>query len=374
MTAYIIRRLLLIIPTMVGIMLISFVVVQFAPGGPVERIIAQLQGTDVDATSRITGGAGDFAGTGDRSGADDGLTSKYRGAQGLDPAFIRKLEVQFGFDKPPHERFLLMMWNYFRFDFGESYFRDVSVLKLIGEKMPVSISLGLWMTLLSYAISIPLGIRKAIKDGTTFDVWTSAVVIVGYAIPGFLFAILLIILFAGGSFWDFFPLRGLWSDRYVHTPFWEWITDPRAIADYFWHLALPLTAMALSAFATTTLLTKNSFLDEIRNQYVMTARAKGLTERQVLYGHVFRNAMLIVVAGFPGAFIGAFFAGALLIETIFSLDGLGLLGFESVLNRDYPVVFATLYMFSLLGLIVNLISDLTYTWIDPRIDFETREV
>jgi microcin C transport system permease protein len=230
------------------------------------------------------------------------------------------------------------------------------------------------MTLLSYAISIPLGIRKAIKDGTTFDVWTSAVVIVGYAIPGFLFAILLIILFAGGSFWDFFPLRGLWSDRYVHTPFFEWITDPRAIADYFWHLALPLTAMALSAFATTTLLTKNSFLDEIRKQYVMTARAKGLTERQVLYGHVFRNAMLIVVAGFPGAFIGAFFAGALLIETIFSLDGLGLLGFESVLNRDYPVVFATLYMFSLLGLIVNLISDLTYTWIDPRIDFETREV
>ena len=374
MTAYIIRRLLLIVPTMIGIMLISFVVVQFAPGGPVERIIAQLQGTDVDATSRITGGSGDFAGTGDQSGSDEGPGSRYRGAQGLDPEFIRKLEVQFGFDKPPHERFLLMMWNYFRFDFGESYFRDVGVLELIGEKLPVSISLGLWMTLLSYAISIPLGIRKAIKDGSRFDVWTSAVVIVGYAIPGFLFAILLIILFAGGSFWDFFPLRGLWSDRYVHTPFLEWITDPRAMLDYFWHLALPLTAMALSAFATTTLLTKNSFLDEIRKQYVMTARAKGLTERQVLYGHVFRNAMLIVVAGFPGAFIGAFFAGSLLIETIFSLDGLGLLGFESVLNRDYPVVFATLYMFSLLGLIVNLISDLTYTWIDPRIDFETREV
>jgi microcin C transport system permease protein len=374
MTAYIIRRLLLIIPTMIGIMLISFVVVQFAPGGPVERIIAQLQGTDVDATSRITGGSGDFAGTGDMSGTDDGPSSRYRGAQGLDPEFIRRLEVQFGFDKPAHERFLLMMWNYFRFDFGQSYFRDVGVIDLIIEKLPVSISLGLWMTLLSYAISIPLGIRKAIKDGTTFDVWTSAIVIVGYAIPGFLFAILLIILFAGGSFWDFFPLRGLWSDRYVNTPFWEWITDPRAMLDYFWHLALPLTAMALSAFATTTLLTKNSFLDEIRKQYVMTARAKGLTERQVLYGHVFRNAMLIVVAGFPGAFIGAFFAGALLIETIFSLDGLGLLGFESVLNRDYPVVFATLYMFSLLGLIVNLISDLTYTWIDPRIDFETREV
>jgi microcin C transport system permease protein len=238
----------------------------------------------------------------------------------------------------------------------------------------VSISLGLWMTLLSYAISIPLGIRKAMRDGSSFDVWTSAVIIVAYAIPGFLFAILLIILFAGGSFFDWFPLRGLWSDQYANTPFWEWITDPRAIADYFWHLVLPLTAIALSAFATTTLLTKNSFLDEIRKQYVMTARAKGLSERAVLYRHVFRNAMLIVIAGFPGAFISAFFAGALLIETIFSLDGLGLLGFESVINRDYPVVFATLYIFSLMGLLVNLISDLTYTAIDPRIDFETREV
>ena len=375
MTAYIIRRILLIIPTMIGIMAISFVVVQFAPGGPVERVIAQLQGTDVDATSRITGGSGDFSGqAGQHSAADDALTSKYRGSQGLDPEFIKKLEKQFGFDKPPLTRFALMLWNYSRFDFGESYFRDISVLKLIGEKMPVSISLGLWMTLLSYAISIPLGIRKAVKDGTRFDIWTSAVIIVGYAIPGFLFAILLIILFAGGSFWDFFPLRGLWSDQYVNTRWYNWITDPRALLDYFWHLALPLTAMALSAFATTTMLTKNSFLDEIRKQYVVTARAKGLSERQVLYGHVFRNAMLIVISGVPGAFIGAFFAGALLIETIFSLDGLGLLGFESVLNRDYPVVFATLYMFSLLGLVVNLISDLTYTWIDPRIDFETREV
>jgi microcin C transport system permease protein len=376
MGAYILRRILLIIPTMIGIMAISFAVVQFAPGGPVERIIAQLQGTDVSATSRITGGGGDFSGTGTGQGQGGGeeLTSKYRGAQGLDPEFIKALEKQFGFDKPPLERFGLMLWNYIRFDFGESYFRDINVLKLIGEKMPVSISLGLWMTLLSYGISIPLGIRKAIKDGSRFDIWTSAVIIVGYAIPGFLFAILLIILFAGGSFFDFFPLRGLWSDRYVNVPFWRWVTDPAALADYFWHLALPLTAMALSAFATTTLLTKNSFLDEIRKQYVMTARAKGLNERQVLYGHVFRNAMLIVIAGFPGAFIGAFFAGALLIETIFSLDGLGLLGFESVLNRDYPVVFATLYIFSLMGLAVNLISDLTYTWIDPRIDFETREV
>ncbi len=375
MGAYILRRILLIIPTMIGIMAISFAVVQFAPGGPIERIIAQLQGTDVSATSRITGGGGDFAGTGNGQGqGGDETTSKYRGAQGLDPEFIKSLEKQFGFDKPPLERFGLMLWNYARFDFGNSYFRDISVLKLIGEKMPVSISLGLWMTLLSYAISIPLGIRKAVQDGSRFDIWTSAVIIVGYAIPGFLFAILLIILFAGGSFWDFFPLRGLWSDRYVNVPFWQWVTDPTALLDYFWHLALPLTAMALSAFATTTLLTKNSFLDEIRKQYVMTARAKGLSERQVLYGHVFRNAMLIVIAGFPGAFISAFFAGALLIETIFSLDGLGLLGFESVLNRDYPVVFATLYIFSLMGLAVNLISDLTYTWIDPRIDFETREV
>jgi microcin C transport system permease protein len=376
MAAYVLRRILLMIPTIVGIMAISFLVVQFAPGGPVERVIAQLQGTDVGATSRITGGGGDFSGVQNNANAaaDQALTSKYRGAQGLDPEFIKKLEKQFGFDKPPLERFGLMLWNYARFDFGDSYFRDISVVKLIEEKMPVSISLGLWMTLLSYAISIPLGIRKAVKEGSRFDTWTSAVIIVGYAIPGFLFAILLIILFAGGSFWDIFPLRGLWSDEYVKMPFWQWVTNPRAMADYFWHLVLPLTAMALSAFATTTLLTKNSFLDEIRKQYVITARAKGLTERQVLYGHVFRNAMLIVIAGFPGAFISAFFAGSLLIETIFSLDGLGLLSFESVVNRDYPVVFATLYIFSLVGLAVNLISDLTYTWIDPRIDFETREV
>jgi len=375
MGAYILRRLLLIIPTMVGIMAISFLVVQFAPGGPVEKIIAQLQGTDVSATAAIGGGGGgDFQGVAQPGGGSGELNSRYVGAQGLDPEFIASLEKQFGFDKPAIERFGLMLWNYFRFDFGESYFRDISVIDLILEKMPVSISLGLWMTLLSYAISIPLGIRKAMKDGSRFDVWTSAVIIVGYAIPGFLFAILLIVLFAGGSFFDWFPLRGLWSDRYANTSFWNWITDPRALLDYFWHLVLPLTAMALSAFATTTLLTKNSFLDEIRKQYVMTARAKGLTEHAVLYRHVFRNAMLIVIAGFPGAFISAFFAGALLIETIFSLDGLGLLGFESVINRDYPVVFATLYIFSLMGLLVNLISDLTYTWIDPRIDFETREV
>jgi microcin C transport system permease protein len=315
MGAYIIRRLLLIIPTMIGIMAISFAVVQFAPGGPIERIIAQLQGTDVSATGRFTGGGGDFEGVtdpGSTAGGGD-VNSTYRGAQGLDPEFIHQLEVQFGFDKPALERFGLMLWNYFRFDFGESYFRDISVIDLVVEKMPVSISLGLWMTLISYLISIPLGIRKAMKDGTRFDIWTSAVIIVGYAIPGFLFAILLIILFAGGSFFDWFPLRGLWSDRYANVPFWQWVTNPQAMLDYFWHLVLPLTAMALSAFATTTLLTKNSFLDEIRKQYVMTARAKGLTERAVLYRHVFRNAMLIVIAGFPGAFISAFFAGSLLI-------------------------------------------------------------
>ena len=370
MLAYIARRILLMIPTLLGIMLISFVIVQFAPGGPVERILAQLQGTDAGATSRIAGGSsGDFGGgQGAAPGANmDATASRYRGAQGLDPAFIKQLEVQFGFDKPAHERFAKMLWDYARFDFGKSYFRDVSVLQLIKEKLPVSITLGLWMTLLSYAISVPLGIRKAVKDGSPFDVWTSAVVIIGYAIPGFLFAILLIVLFAGGSFWQIFPLRGLWSDN------WNQLSLGAKIIDYVWHIALPITAMALGAFATSTLLTKNSFLDEIRKQYVLTARMKGLSERQVLYGHVFRNAMLIVVAGFPGAFIHAFFAGSLLIETIFSLDGLGLLSFESIVNRDYPVVFASLYIFSLLGLVVNLISDLTYTWIDPRIDFETRE-
>ena len=370
MGAYILRRLLLIVPTLIGIMAINFVIIQFAPGGPVERVLAQLQGTDVSATSRISGGGGDFgaSGGGSQAGGDTSVTSKYRGAQGLDPEFVKDLEKQFGFDKPPLERFLGMLWDYARFDFGDSYFRDIGVLDLIVEKMPVSISLGLWMTLISYAISIPLGIRKAVSDGSRFDVWTSAVIVVGYAIPGFLFAVLLIVLFAGGSFLDWFPLRGLVSDN------WRELSWPALILDYFWHLALPLTAMVLSAFATVTLLTKNSFLDEIRKQYVQTARAKGLGERQVLYGHVFRNAMLIVIAGFPGAFISSFFAGSLLIETIFSLDGLGLLGFEAVINRDYAVVFATLYIFSLMGLLVNLISDLTYTWIDPRIDFESREV
>jgi microcin C transport system permease protein len=369
MGAYILKRLLLMIPTLLGIMLISFVIIQFAPGGPVERVLAQLQGTDVGATARIGGGAGggEVAGGGGAGGGAEG-GFKYRGAQGLDPEFIKKLEQQFGFDKPAHERFFLMLKNYATFNFGQSYFRDVPVLQLIKEKLPVSISLGLWLTFVSYAISIPLGVAKAVRDGSRFDVWTSAVIIVGYAIPSFLFAVLLVVLFAGGSFWNIFPLRGLVSDNFADLSWWE------KILDYAWHLVLPLTALAVSSFATMTLLTKNSFLDEIKKQYVMTARAKGLTERRVLYGHVFRNAMLIVIAGFPGAFIGAFFAGSLLIEQIFSLDGLGLLGFEAAVNRDYPVVFATLYIFSLLGLVMNLITDLIYTWIDPRIDFESRQV
>jgi microcin C transport system permease protein len=364
MGAYILRRVLLMIPTLFGIMAISFIVIQFAPGGPVEQVIAQLTGQGGE--DRLSGGGGDMAASNVDAGG--GASSRYRGAQGLNPEFIAKLEQQFGFDRPPLERFFKMLWDYARFDFGESFFRDISVIDLILEKMPVSISIGLWTTLLAYLISIPLGIRKAVKDGSAFDVWTSGVVIVGYAIPGFLFAILLMVLFAGGSFFDWFPLRGLTSDNFDQLSLGE------KILDYFWHLALPLTALVLSAFATTTLLTKNSFLDEIRKQYVVTARAKGLSEGRVLYGHVFRNAMLIVIAGFPGAFIAAFFTGSLLIENIFSLDGLGLLGFRSVVARDYPVVFANLYIFSLIGLFVGLISDLIYTWIDPRIDFERRDV
>ncbi|NKK67811.1 microcin C ABC transporter permease YejB [Rhizobium leguminosarum bv. viciae] len=362
MGAYVIRRLLLMIPTIVGIMAISFIVIQFAPGGPVEQVIAQLTGQADGADQRLSGG-GDLMGDG---GGDEG--SRYRGAQGLDPELIAKLEKQFGFDKPPLTRFGEMMWNYIRFDFGESFFRNTSVLDLIKEKLPVSISLGIWILIFSYAISIPLGIRKAVKDGSTFDVWTSGIIVVGYAVPSFLFGILLIVLFAGGSFYDWFPLRGLVSDNFDQLAWWQ---KP---LDYFWHLTLPLISLSLAAFATTTLLTKNSFIEEIKKQYVVTARAKGLNERQVLYGHIFRNAMLIIIAGFPGAFISAFFTGSLLIENIFSLDGLGRLGYLSVVNRDYPIVFATLYIFSLLGLFVSLISDLIYTWIDPRIDFERRDV
>jgi microcin C transport system permease protein len=362
MGAYILRRLLLMIPTVLGIMAISFLVVQFAPGGPVEQALAQFSGTDGSAIGRVTGTAGgDFAG---QEGASGG--GQYRGSRGLSPEFIASIERQFGFDKPPHERFVKMLGDYLRFDFGRSYFRDIAVVDLIVEKLPVSISLGLWMTLLSYGISIPLGIAKAVRDGSRFDIWTSSIVIVGYALPGFLIAILLIVLFAGGSFLSLFPLRGLTSENFASLPWYG------KVIDYAWHMTLPVVAMALGAFATSTLLVKNSFLDEIRKQYVTTARAKGLTERRVLYGHVFRNAMLLVIASFPAAFVGAFLGGSLLIETIFSLDGLGLLGFQSVVNRDYPVVFATLYIFSLLGLVIGLVSDLAYMWVDPRIDFEGR--
>jgi len=368
--AYVIRRLLLMIPTLFGIMVINFVIVQFAPGGPVEQIIAQITGTAVGATARIAGTTGGETGPAAQpatGGTSGGATSKYRGAQGLDPEFIKEIETMFGFDKPMHERFLMMMWNYIRFDFGESYFRDRKVVDLVIDKMPVSISLGLWTTLIVYLISIPLGIRKAVRDGSRFDVWTSVVITIGYAIPGYLFAVLLIVLFAGGTFLDWFPLRGLTSEN------WADLSWPARIVDYFWHLALPILSLVVGGFAGLTMLTKNSFLDEINKQYVMTARAKGLGERRVLYGHVFRNAMLIVVAGFPGAFISILFTGALLTEIIFSLDGLGLLGFEAVINRDYPIMFATLYFFTLLGLIMTLIGDLMYTVIDPRIDFEARQ-
>ena len=369
MATYILRRLLLIIPTMLGILLISFAIIQFVPGGPVERMIAQLQGHGVEATARIGGGSGaggDFSGgaAGGAAGQSDG----YRGSQGLDPDFIAELEAMYGFDKPAHERFFLMVWNYLRFDLGESYFRDIGVMDLIIEKMPVSISLGLWSTLIIYLISIPLGIKKAVKDGEAFDIWSSAAIFIGYAIPSFMFAILLIILFAGGRYFDWFPLRGLVSDGY------DDMTLIQQILDYAWHMVLPIAAMVISGFAGLTMLTKNSFLDEINKQYVLTARAKGLSEKRVLYKHIFRNAMLIVIAGFPSAFLAIFFTGSLLIEVIFSLDGLGLLGYESIINRDYPVVLGTLYIFSLMGLIMTLIRDVVYVMVDPRIDFDARQV
>jgi len=363
MGAYVLRRLLLVIPTLLGVMIINFTLVQFVPGGPIEQVIAQMEGMG-DVTRGFSGSGEDAA----RSAPAGAGTERYIGARGLPPEFIEQLEREFGFDKPPVERFLHMMWNYLRLDFGTSYFRSISVIDLVIEKMPVSISLGLWSTLIAYIVSIPLGIRKAVRDGTPFDTWTSGVIIVGYAIPGFLFAILLLVLFAGGSYWQIFPARGLTSEAEV----WNQLSLPGKVADYFWHIALPTIALTISSFATLTLLTKNSFLDELRKQYVMTARAKGLVERRVLYGHVFRNAMLIVIAGFPSVFIGAFFGGSLIIETIFSLDGLGRLFFEAAVARDYPVIFGTLFVFTLLGLIVGIISDLMYVWIDPRIDFETR--
>jgi microcin C transport system permease protein len=362
--AYIIRRLLLIVPTLFAIMLLNFLIVQIVPGGPIERILAQLDHTAISATVRISGGGGELAGA---SGSTSGGSQTYRGAQGLPEDFIKDLERQFGFDKPLHERFLLMMRSFAVFDFGKSYYRDRSVTELVLDKLPVSISLGLWTTLLVYLISIPLGISKAIRDGSRFDIATSTVVVIGNAVPSFLFAIFLIVVFSGGQYLDWFPLRGLHSDG------WRELSLFGQATDYFWHIALPVFSLVIGGFASLTILTKNSFLDEIGKQYVVTARAKGLNEKRVLYGHVFRNAMLIVIAGFPSAFIRILFTGALLIEVIFSLDGLGLLGFEAAINRDYPVMFATLYFFTLLGLLMGLVTDLTYAFVDPRIDFEARE-
>ncbi|MFH1806588.1 MAG: microcin C ABC transporter permease YejB [Pseudomonadota bacterium] len=367
MLSYVLRRLLLIPVTLFGIMVLNFTIVQFAPGGPVEQLIAQLQGTDVAATARISNEGAD-GGAGPSASANNfSSTSTYRGAQGLDPEIITQLEKQFGFDKPAYERFWLMMKNYVTFDFGQSYFQDRDVIDIVLDKMPVSVSLGLWSTLIIYVISVPLGVAKAVRDGSSFDVWTSAAIIVGYAIPGFLFAVMLIVLFAGGTYFDIFPLRGLTSSNWEELSLWG------KIGDYFWHLTLPIIALTIGGFTTLTMLTKNSFLDEINKQYVVTARAKGVSEKRVLYGHVFRNAMLLVIAGFPSALIGLLFTGSVLIEVIFSLDWLGLLGFEAVMKRDYPVMFATLYIFTLFGLVLNLISDLSYHFVDPRIDFDARE-
>jgi microcin C transport system permease protein len=364
MLAYIVRRLLLMIPTLFGIMILNFVIVQFAPGGPVEQALAGIKGSAQEATIQVTGGGGEQVG-GQKATAERG-SGTYRGARGLDPDLIKEVERMYGFDKPAHERFWLMMKDYATFNFGESFFKGRPVIDLIIDKLPVSISIGLWTTFITYLISIPLGIAKAVRDGSPFDIWTSSIIIVGAAIPGYLFAILLIVLFAGGSFVQWFPLRDLVSENWDTLPWWQ------QILDYFWHMTLPLLALLIGSFASLTLLTKNSFLDQINQQYVVTARAKGLTERRVLYGHVFRNAMLIVIAGFPGAFVGILFSGAMLIEIIFSLDGLGLLGYEAVVSRDYPIVFATLFIFTLVGLLTQLLSDLTYTIVDPRIDFEGR--
>ncbi|HLQ20029.1 MAG TPA: microcin C ABC transporter permease YejB [Tabrizicola sp.] len=380
MGAYILRRLLLVIPTLFGVMLINFALTQFVPGGPIEQVLARLEG-EGDSIQNISGTEG---------GGVQEEDSGYQGARGLPPEFLARLEVQFGFARivcdegftgepsvtapecrkeaiPAMERFFMMMGNYLTFDFGESYFRSISVVDLILEKMPVSITLGLWSTLIAYLVSIPLGIRKAVRDGSQFDTWTSGVIIAAYAIPGFLFAILLMVMFAGGSYFQWFPLRGLTSDNWEELSLWG------KIVDYLWHITLPVTAQLISSFAVLTLLTKNSFLDEIKKQYVLTARAKGLSEARVLYGHVFRNAMLIVIAGFPALFLGVFFGSSLIIEVIFSLDGLGQLGFKSAVERDYPVIFGTLFAFGLIGLIVGIISDLMYVLVDPRIDFDRRD-
>ena len=386
MGAYILRRLLLVIPTLLGIMIINFTLTQFVPGGPIQQVAARLEG-EGDAIKSISGSGADAGqGQADQQAANSG----YIGARGLPPEFLAQLEVEFGFARiicgpdfkgepslkdptckkeniPAIERFFIMMWHYMRFDFGQSYFRSTSVVGLILEKMPVSISFGLWSSLLAYMISIPLGIRKAVRDGSAFDTWTSSIIIAAYSIPSFLFAVLLLVVFAGGSYWQWFPLRGLISEN------WDQLSLIGKVTDYFWHIALPLAAYTISSFTVLTLLTKNSFLEEIKKQYVMTARAKGLSEARVLYGHVFRNAMLIVISGFPGLFLSVFLGGSLLIEKIFTLDGLGLLGFRAVVERDYPVVFGTLFAFGLIGLVIGILSDLMYVLTDPRIDFERRD-
>ena len=359
MLRYVAKRLLLIVPTLFGIITINFFIVQLAPGGPVDQMLAQMSGEQVGATVRIAGAAA-------APGVADTLSTQFPGAEGIDPELIAALEKQFGFDRPLHERYLRLIWDYLRFDLGESYYQNRPVVGLVFERFPVSISLGLWSMLLTYLIAIPLGVAKAVRDGTRFDIWTSAAIFVGYATPGFLFAVFLIVLFAGGTYLDLFPLKGLVSANFAE------LSWPAKVGDYFWHLALPVLSLTIGGFATLTMLTKNSFLEEISKQFVLTARSKGLDERRVLYGHVFRNAMLIVVAGFPAALIGMLFTGALLIEVIFSLEGLGLLGFEAALARDFPVMFGTLYMFTLVGLLLHLVGDIVYTLVDPRIDFETR--
>jgi microcin C transport system permease protein len=362
MRNYILRRLLLIPPTLLGILAANFLIVQAAPGGPVEQVLAELSGQAVSATAAISG-----PDLGAAAAALPGAESAYLGARGVDPQLLADLEKQFGFDKPPLERFLKMLSDYMRFDFGTSFFQDQSVVSIVLSKLPVSISLGLWTLLLVYSISIPLGIAKAVRDGTRFDLWSSIAVIVGYAVPGFIFAILFIVLFAGGSFWEIFPMRGLYSEHAEQLP-WH-----ARVLDYAWHVTLPVLSLTLGGFATLTMLTKNCFLEEINKQFVLTARAKGLSLRRVLYGHVFRNAMLLVISGFPQAFIGIFFTGSLLIEVLFSLDGLGRLAFEAVIRRDYPIVFGTLYCFSLMALVLHLVSDVVYTLVDPRINFASSE-
>ena len=355
---------MLIIPTLFGMLLINFMIIQFVPGGPVEQLLSQLEeGAHGSATERFSGG-GDG---GVAQSTTVGSEGQYRGRQGIEEELIKELEKQYGLDKPIWERFGIMLSNYVRFDFGESYQRSETVINIILEKMPVSITLGLWATLITYLVSIPLGIRKAVRDGSAFDTTTSGVIIAAYALPGFLVPVVLLVLFAGGSYWQWFPLRGLYSDGFDDMTFWQ------QVGDYIHHITLPVIAMTISGFATLTLLTKNSFLDEISKQYVLTARSKGLTENRVLFGHVFRNGMLIVIAGFPAAFVSVFFTGAIFVESVFSLDGLGLLSLEAVIYRDYPIMLGSLFIFGLIGLVLKLVTDLVYVWIDPRIDFERRE-